>query len=375
MTRPARHPDGRPALVPVAAGIAAALVAASVVAAAAGRSSPGPRFVRVASGLPSPTYVTAAPGEPSTLYVVEQAGVIERVRHGRRAGTFLDLRPLVRSGGEQGLLSLAFSPGYRSDHRFYVSYTDVHGDSRVVAYRSARGVAVRSSARVILALRQPYSNHNGGQLQFDRRGYLYAGFGDGGSGGDPLENAQNLRTRLGKILRSRTTNPDGAWKVVALGLRNPWRFSFDRSSNGLWIGDVGQSRWEEVDFRPAAKLDRLANYGWSRYEGNAVYDRTHRLVAAGDKVAPELVYSHAAGCSITGGYVYRGPDVPAARGRYFYGDYCTGTVWSFPVGVNGRAGPARVEGHVPGLSSFGEDAAGRLYVASQAGAGAVYRLE
>jgi glucose/arabinose dehydrogenase len=356
---------------------AVAAVAMLAVAAAAAAAGPAPagaaRFVRIVGGVPGATFVAAAPSEPSRLYVVEQAGVVKIVRRGRVTGTFLDLRPLVKSGGEQGLLSLAFSPRYRRDHRFYVSYTDLAGNSRVVAYRSARGVAVRSSARVLLTLRQPYANHNGGQLQVDRRGYLYAGFGDGGSGGDPHQTAQDLGSRLGKILRSRTTAPDGRWQTVAYGLRNPWRFSFDRATGDLWIGDVGQDHWEEVDFRPAAKLDRLANYGWSRYEGDVVFDAGHRYAGAGDRVSPQLVYSHARGCSITGGYVYRGP-VAAARGRYFYGDYCSGTIWSFPVGGRGRAGAARVEGRVASLSSFGEDAAGNLYAVSQAGGGAVYRL-
>jgi glucose/arabinose dehydrogenase len=355
--------------------VAAALVVvagAVTVRPVAARSA---RFVRIASGVPDPTYVTAAPGDTSRLYVVEQAGVITIVRQGRVAGTFLDLRSLVKSGGEQGLLSMAFSPNYRRDHRFYVSYTDLNGDSRVVSYRSAGGVGVPSSAHVILALHQPYANHNGGQLQFDRRGYLYVSFGDGGSEDDPDQTSQNLGTRLGKLLRSTTTDPDGAWKIVALGLRNPWRFSFDRANDNLWIGDVGQDHWEEVDYRPAAKLDRLANYGWSRYEGDAVFDLSHRYTDAGDKVLPELVYSHAHGCSVTGGYVYRGASLPADRGRYFYGDYCSGTISSFAVDSRGRAGPPRGDGQIPALSSFGEDDAGNLYAVSQAGDGAVYELE
>jgi glucose/arabinose dehydrogenase len=320
------------------------------------------RFVPYARGFSAPVYLTAAPGRPGTLYVVERAGTIKVVRRGHLVGTFLDIRSLVRSGGELGLLSMAFSPKYRANHLFYVSYTDRQGNSRVVRYRSARGRGVRSSGRSLLTVhqpfgsRRPFGNHKGGQLQFDRRGYLYIGFGDGGSEGDPNQTSQNPKLRLGKLLRSATTTPSQNWNMVALGLRNPWRFSFDSHDN-LWIGDVGQDRWEEVDFRPAAKLDELANYGWSRYEGNAVYAAGHSYTDIGDKVSPALVYPHTDGrCSITGGYVH--------KGRYYYGDYCSGGIWSFRVGTNGRAGSPRLVGHVPSISSFGTDGAGHLFVVS-----------
>ncbi|MGH3025818.1 MAG: PQQ-dependent sugar dehydrogenase, partial [Gaiellaceae bacterium] len=163
------------------------------------------------------------------------------------------------------------------------------GNSRIVQYRSASGVGVRSSAKILLTVQQPYSNHKGGQLQFDTRGYLYIGFGDGGSERDPNQTSQNPKLRLGKLLRSATTTPNGRWKMVGLGLRNPWRFSFDAHDN-LWIGDVGQDHREEIDFRPAARLDQLANYGWSRYEGKAVYEASHRYTNVGQKVFPVLVY-------------------------------------------------------------------------------------
>ena len=167
--------------------------------------------------------------------------------------------------------------------------------------------------------------------------------GDGGSGGDPENRAQNLKSRLGKLLRINPTRTGSAWQIVGFGLRNPWRFSFDRANGNLWIGDVGQGSWEEVDYRNAARVGKLANYGWSRYEGKAVYDSHKPLVRKGDLIFPQLVYSHREGCSITGGYVYRGSAVPAAQGRYFYGDYCSGTIWSFPAG-NGKTGAARVDG-------------------------------
>jgi glucose/arabinose dehydrogenase len=329
-------------------------------------------FGPVVGGFDSPVDVTFAPGDPTTLYVVEQPGTIRIVRDGRIAGTFLDLRRIVESGGEQGLLSMAFSPQYASNHLFYVSYTDVHGNSRVARYRAANGRGVRSSGRILLAVRQPFSNHNGGQLQFDKRGYLYFGLGDGGSEGDPNQTSQNMHSRLGKLLRSRTKAPGRSWKVVGLGLRNPWRFSFDSVTNNLWIGDVGQDRWEEVDFRPAGRLDRLANFGWSRYEGYSVYSPSHRYTNVGQKVRPVLVYSHARGCSVTGGFVYRGSAVPAARGRYFYGDYCAGTIWSFRAGSHGRASAAVVSGQVPSVSSFGVDGSGELYATSLNGT--LYRL-
>jgi len=324
-------------------------------------------FAPYLGGFDSPDYVTAAPGDPDTLYVVEQPGTIRIVRNGKIAGTFLDIHSLVVSGGEQGLLSMAFSPNYASNHLFYVSYTNVDGDSRVVRYRSANGVGVHSSARILLRVNQPYANHNGGLLMFDKRGYLYFGLGDGGSGGDPQQHAQNMHSRLGKLLRSRSKSPGTRWKTVGLGLRNPWRFSFDSANNNLWLGDVGQDQYEEIDFRRASKLDKLANYGWSRFEGYSVYDSSHRYANTRAKVRPVIVYSHDHGCSVTGGFIYRGRAVRPARGRYFYGDYCAGTVWSFRIGKHGRASAAVVSGHVPYLSSFGVDGNRELYATSLEG--------
>jgi len=341
-----------------AAVIAAALMLGIPSGHASGRHTAG--FVQVASGFSSPVYVTSAPGDPSTLYVVEQTGTIKIVKGRRVAGIFLDIRSMVTFSGESGFLSMAFSPDYATNHLFYVSYDDRHDDSRIVQYRSANGVAVPSSAKILLTVRQPrQTNHKGGQLQFDKRGYLYVGFGDGGSEGDPNQTGQNPHLRLGKLLRSKTKTPNRQWKMVGLGLRNPWRFSFDSKDN-LWIGDVGQNSWEEVDFRPAARLDKLANYGWSRYEGRAVYDPNHRYRNIGQKVFPVLVYPHTQGrCAITGGYV--------VRGRYYYGDYCSGGVWSFRVGERGRAGAPRQVGSVPSISSFGVDGAGHLFAVSLSG--------
>jgi glucose/arabinose dehydrogenase len=352
-----------------------ALALAFVLAGAAGGADAAAKsfsFEPVVGGLDSPLYVTSAPGDPDTLYVVEQGGTIRIVRDGKIAGTFLDIRSKVKSGGELGLLSMAFSPQYASNHLFYVSYTDLHGNSRVARYRASNGRGVRSSGHILLTVHQPFDNHKGGQLQFDTRGYLYVGFGDGGSEGDPNQISQNMHLRLGKLLRAKSKTPGSSWKIVGLGLRNPWRFSFDSATDNLWIGDVGQDKWEEVDFRPAAKLDKLANYGWSRYEGYSVYDSSHRYTNVGQKVKPVLVYSHAHGCAIIGGYVYRGTSVAAARGRYFYGDNCAGTVWTFRAGPHGRASAAVVSGNVPSISGFGVDGDGELYALSLGGT--LYKL-
>jgi glucose/arabinose dehydrogenase len=330
-------------------------------------------FKPVVGGLSAPTYVTTAPGAPARLYVVEQAGRIRIVEGGRITGTFLDISARVRSGGEQGLLSLAFSPGYQQNHRFYVDYTDRNGDTHVSEFRSDGSKGIASSERQLLFVKQPYANHNGGQLEFDRSGYLYVGMGDGGSGGDPENRAQNLSTRLGKLLR---TNPlrGSSWQIVGYGLRNPWRFSFDRSTGDLWIADVGQGAWEEIDFRAKSRIGALANYGWSRYEGKAVYDSGKPLRKLGNLVSPVTVYDHEDGaCSVTGGYVYRGSAVPGAVGRYFYGDYCNGKIWSFNA-AGGRVSAQRQEPFtVPSLSSFGEDGSGELYAVSLEG-GTLYKL-
>jgi len=349
--------------------LAGCLTAAGGGSAAVVRSTASYSFTQVATGFSSPVFVTSAPGDPDTLYVVEQAGTIQIVQGGVITGTFLDITSLVKSGGEQGLLSMAFSPSYATNHLFYVSYTNLQGNSRVASYKSVAGVGDPSSAKIILAVHQPYANHNGGQLQFDKRGYLYFGFGDGGSGGDPQQYAQNMHTRLGKLIRSATKTPDTNWKIVGLGLRNPWRFSFDSKTNTLWIGDVGQGTWEEVDFRSLSKLDTRANYGWSRYEGNSVFNSSHTYTNVGDKTWPVLVYKHVNGqCSVTGGYVYRGSNVAAAVGRYFYGDFCTGTIRSFATGSTGRASsPVTVSGNVPHLSSFGTDGHGELFALSHDG--------
>jgi glucose/arabinose dehydrogenase len=348
------------------------VVIGALAVSAGGANAARSSFQALVTGLSAPTYVTSAPGDPSTLYVVEQPGTIKIVRNGSVAGTFLDIRSRVKAGGEQGLLSMAFSPRYASNHRFYVNYTDTKGDTRVVEFRSSNGVGEVGTARQLLFADQPYDNHNGGQLEFDRGGFLYVGMGDGGSGGDPQNRAQNLKSRFGKLLRINPLRKGGSWQIVGFGLRNPWRFSFDRANGNLWIGDVGQGAWEEIDFRPAARIGKLANYGWSRFEGRTVYDPGKPYVQKGDRVSPVFVYNHAGGeCSVTGGYVYRGAAVPSSRGRYYFGDYCSGRVWSATAG-NGSLGAPRVEGNISQLSSFGEDGKGELYATSLNGT--LYRL-
>jgi Glucose / Sorbosone dehydrogenase len=337
-----------------------AIVALFAVLCVSSASAAQRGFVQVVDGLDSPTDVRAAPGDASMLYVVEQPGTIRKIVGGKVTSTFLDIRSKIKSGGEQGLLSMVFDPGYAQNHVFYVAYTDTNGNSRVVRYRSAGGVGVPSSAKQLLFVRQPYENHNGGELQFNR-GYLYFGLGDGGSGGDPEQRAQNMGTKLGKLLR---INPSrgGGWRIVALGLRNPWRFSFDAKDN-LWIGDVGQNKYEEIDFRAASRVGRLANYGWSRYEARSSFDTLHSLTRRGDLVFPVAIYSHPEHCSVTGGYV--------VGGRYYYGDFCSGQIWSFRAG-NGRLSAPVESGKVPSLSSFGVGGDGALYATSLSGS--LYKL-
>jgi len=354
----------------------AAVLAALGLLVSAGAAAQGQplRLSIVARGLDSLLYVASTPSEPNRIYVVEQTGAIRVVDNSRlRSAPFLDIRSKITSGGERGLLSVAFHPSYAKNHLFYVDYTDVHGDTRVVEYRSDGTRAIPSSARILFGVAQPYPNHNGGQIEFGPDGLLYIGMGDGGSGGDPQNRAQNLDSFLGKLLRLDVNRPGDRPAVVAYGLRNPWRFAFDRATDDLYVADVGQSEWEEVDYLRRGTLGKgLVNFGWNRYEGRAVYESGRPFDSRGRVVFPVAVYNHSDGCSVTGGYVYRGRAVPAARGRYFYGDYCSGTIWSLKV-VRGKASGVRRESiHVPDLSSFGEDARGELYLTSLGGT--VYRL-
>ena len=354
----------------LAAFALAALAAVAALNVRSGSERRQLRLVRVASGLSEPVYVSSPRNERNNLYVVEQTGRIRVIVRGRlRARPFLNITRLVLSGGEQGLLSVAFSPRYGSNHRFYVDYTDRNGDARIVEYR-ARGLSRPPvKVRQIFFQKDPYANHNGGQLAFGPDGYLYAGTGDGGSGGDPQNRAQNLRSTFGKLLRFNLKKRHPAPVIVGYGLRNPWRFSFDRLTGDLYIGDVGQDSWEELDFTPR-RSPGLENYGWRVYEGNAHYtDETPN--SAGHLVFPYIVLPNPPNCAVIGGFVYRGTAVTAAIGRYFFGDNCASRVRSVPSGGGTQARDEPFT--VPGLSSFGEDARGELYLASVQ-SGNVYRL-
>ena len=351
--------------------LAPLLAAAALVSPAAQQARQELSVSPFARGLSAVTAIASNKAEPRRLYAVEQVGRIRYFVNGKLGGTFLDIRDRVVSGGEQGLLSLAFHPQYARNHRFYVNYTDKSGNTRVTEFRSRNGRAIKSTARQLLFVRQPYSNHNGGELQFDSSGRLYVGMGDGGSGGDPGNRAQNMNERLGKLLRIDPLRRGAQWQIVGLGLRNPWRFSFDRANGDLYIGDVGQGNWEEIDYRPRAAISALANYGWRAFEGRARYSST--ALGAGQLVAPVYVYSHAENnCSVTGGYVYRGRAVPSAVGRYFFGDYCSGIVWSLRMQDGSAVDVRREPFRVSLLTTFGQDGAGELYLGT--GNGEIFRL-
>jgi glucose/arabinose dehydrogenase len=321
-----------------------------------------------ARGFDSPVLVTQAPGEPSTHYVVEQSGRIIRLRGGGRS-VFLDVRGNVTFGGEQGLLGLAFHPNYQRNRLLYIGYTSDDGRNVVERFRSNGRVAVRSTRARLLSISDPYGKHNGCHVTFGPDGLLYTSIGDGGSGDDPEDRAQNMRSRFGKLLTLDTSKRGASWKIAALGLRNPWRFTFDRQTGDLYIGDVGQNDIEEVHFTRRGSRG-LENYGWDLWEGSRRHEDTAR--GPGSLRFPVFEYDHDEGCSITGGFVYRGRARPAERGRYILGDYCSGKVWSLRVS-GGKARDVRVESFdVSSLSSFGQDLAGELYAVSHNGT--IYRV-
>ncbi|MEK6975563.1 MAG: PQQ-dependent sugar dehydrogenase [Candidatus Thermoplasmatota archaeon] len=349
------------------------------------------------SGLDDPVFLTHAADGSGRLFIVEQKGIILVWDDGLQEEPFLDIaaggaHAKVLAGGERGLLGLAFHPAYADNGRFFVYYTAPGGDVTIEEYANpepAGNEADPASGHVVLSQdHSKYANHNGGMLAFGPDGMLYAGLGDGGAGGDPDNNAQNLDTLLGKIVRldvdtapppipytipqgNPFANRAGKDEVWAFGLRNPWRFSFDRGAadgagaGDLWIGDVGQNKWEEIDHAEAGTAG--VNYGWSRFEGTHVYDAARQAPAA---VEPVVEYDHSAGgashCSVTGGYVYRGAEVSGLQGTYLFGDYCSGFVWTLT-----RTGEAWVMALALdtnlNVTSFGEGEDGELYVVDHGG--------
>jgi glucose/arabinose dehydrogenase len=363
-------------------------VAICLLAAACASELGVPRDVRFdleqVAVLAQPLALALRQGDPA-LYIAQRIGrvvALDGDGDGAEPRVVLDITGEVSLGGEQGLLGIAFSP----DGEFlYINYTDTAGHTHVTEFAFDEDGADEDSGRDVLFVEQPFSNHNGGNLAFGPDGHLYIGLGDGGSGGDPHGNGQSLSTLLGKMLRISPRpsgdapygvprdNPfvgrdDARPEIWAYGLRNPWRYSFDRDTGDLWIGDVGQGSREEIDLEPAGSPGGL-NFGWNRLEGTLAFEGAE---PPDDAVPPIFEYPTSDGCAVTGGYVYRGSDIPELVGSYVFGDFCNGRLQAFTV-RNGRAVEHRDLGPVvQSLSSFGEDADGELYVLSLSGQ--VYRL-
>jgi glucose/arabinose dehydrogenase len=329
----------------------------------------------VAAGFLRPVDIQNAGDGSGRLFIVEQAGRILIYNNGRVSPSpFLNIIDQVgSSGNEQGLLGLAFHPRYAENGLFFVNYTDRNGNTVIARFHVSDdpNVADPASETPLLRVNQPYPNHNGGVLAFGPDGYLYAGLGDGGSGGDPQGNGQKTDTLLGKVLRLDVDsgepyaipadNPFGN-EIWAYGLRNPWRLSFDRATNDLWIGDVGQGAWEEIDYLPAGSPGG-ANFGWNLMEGSHPYEGE----AQPGLLLPVAEYSHAeGGCSVTGGYVYRGAELPEWQGIYLFGDYCSGLVWGTIPFANGWQTQVLFQTGLS-ISSFGVDETGELYIANLQG--------
>jgi glucose/arabinose dehydrogenase len=338
----------------------------------------------VARGFVAPLDLQSPPGD-CRLFVVEQGGQIRLVRDGGRGQTpFLDVSERISSGGERGLLGLAFHPRYAENGRFFVNYTDRAGDTHIAEFHAnpTSDVADDGSEKLLIFVKQPFANHNGGGLAFGADGFLYIGLGDGGSGGDPQGNGQNVGVLLGKMLRIDVDhgspygippgNPfagraDARPEIWAYGLRNPWRFTFDRATDDLLIADVGQNAVEEIDLEPAPRRGDL-NYGWNILEGSQCFSGTCDRTGL---TPPVLEYTHAEGCAVMGGAVYRGPRLPGYQGTYFYSDYCTPFVRSFRVSggqAEGRRDWTTSLGHgLQNVTAYGTDASGEVYIVDQQG--------
>jgi len=354
----------------------------------------------VATGLAYPTSVTHAGDGSHRLFITEQQGTVRMVANGVMApAPFLDITPQVGCCGEQGLLSIAFHPDFAINGLMYVYYTDKNGDAVIARFHAAPDgdYADVASEQLVLKIKEPTPIHNGGQLQFGPDGYLYIGTGDGGSfskggdgsGNDTENHAQRLDTLLGKILRIDVdynhpyaippSNPymekSGTRKEIwASGLKNPWRFSFDRVTGDLYIADVGRDRWEEIDFQPHDSRGG-ENYGWRLMEGPACFYLSHDCNPHGELTLPAIQYSHRRGCAVIGGYVYRGSRIPALVGQYLYGDFCTGKIWSAARDKDGAWSSRLLLDSDYQITSFGEDDDGELYVTHRdKDDGAVYRL-
>ena len=380
------------------APILAAVLTAILIIAPAGmvRAATALTANQVASGFSDPVYLTALPDDTSCLFVVEQAGRIRIIKNGTTLATpFLDITSKVTSGGERGLLGMTFHPDYATNGYFYVYYTGLDPTGKTVVERytvsSNPDAANASSGFTIFTYSQPAANHNAGMIDFGPDGYLYVGLGDGGGAGDVDNYAQTRTSLLGKMLRLDIDggspyaipadnpfvgDPNTLDEIWAIGLRNPWRWCFDRETGDMWIADVGQGNWEEVNFAPASDPGGI-NYGWRLKEGDHCYNPSTGCDPLDTLYDPIHEYSHSFGCSITGGFVYRGCAIPDLNGTYFFGDYCSGRVWS--MRYNGstvsdfteRTSELGVPGF--GLVSFGQDAKGELYLLYSSGS--IYRIE
>ncbi len=346
---------------------------------------------RVASGFNMPLFLTHAGDGSGRMFIVEKGGRIQILRNGQKAATpFLDITAIVNSAAsERGLLGLAFHPKYKDNGLFFVYYNDSTGDLNIVRYKASSNpdVADPSAAKLILKItHRAFSNHNGGMLAFGPDGYLYVGIGDGGSGGDPNRNGQNPKVLLAKLLRIDVDSGDpygipsdnpfsdgkqGRPEVWAYGLRNPWRFSFDRETSDLYIADVGQDAYEEIDVQKAGTKGGL-NYGWNIMEGLHCYPASANCSKEG-LVLPVFEYDHSQGISVTGGYVYRGQKYPKLQGYYFFADYGSGRIWAMKADSSGAYKTAEALASGQTISSFGEDEAGEVYLTNLA-TGEIYQL-